>query len=72
MSAAQVMPSFRWTEFNKKKISKNDNGAELPEFAQCIAKTELREDKHTREQMLDAFRDWIAKNPDIKNVSTGM
>lgn len=72
MSTVQVLTSFRWAEFSLNKVPKSDNGAELPEFAKCVAKSELREDKQTREHMLDAFRDWIAKNPDIRNISTGM
>ncbi|XP_065226019.1 clavesin-2 isoform X2 [Planococcus citri] len=70
MSTAQVIPSYRWANDFVNKVSKNDNGTELSEFAERVAKSELREDKQTREQMLDAFRDWIAKNPDIKNINT--
>ena len=72
MSTAQVIPSYRWSNDFVNKVSKNENETELPEFAVRVAKSELREDKQTRDQMLDAFRDWIAKNPDIKNVDIGM
>lgn len=45
--------------------------AELSDKALAVAKTELREDKSTREQALEQFRDWIAKNEDLENCRTG-
>lgn len=39
--------------------------------AMAAAKTELREDRNTREQALQQFRDWIAKNEDLENCRTG-
>jgi hypothetical protein len=41
-----------------------------PEVA-LVAKEELREDQGTRSQALAQIRDWIRKNPDIKNCRTG-
>lgn len=45
--------------------------AELPKYVQQVALNELREDESTRTQSLLAFRQWVMKNPDIANVSTG-
>lgn len=42
--------------------------AVLPEFLLKIAKHELREDKCTREQSLEQFRNWLTKNEDIRNM----
>ena len=43
----------------------------LSERAMAAAKAELREDRNTREQALQQFRDWIAKNQDLENCRTG-
>lgn len=43
----------------------------LSEETQQIAKEELREDKHTREQALNCVRDWIKNNPRILNCRLG-
>lgn len=45
--------------------------AELPKDVQQVALDELREDESTRTQSLLAFRQWVMKNPDITNISTG-
>lgn len=37
-----------------------------------IAKKELREEAHTREQCLTLFREWIERNQDIENCITGI
>lgn len=44
---------------------------ELPKHVQQVALNELREDESTRTQSILAFRQWVMKNPDITNVSTG-
>lgn len=44
---------------------------ELPKYVQQVALNELREDENTRTQSLLAFQQWVMKNPDITNVSTG-
>ncbi|XP_034232407.1 clavesin-1 isoform X2 [Thrips palmi] len=44
--------------------------AELSDRALAVAKAELREDRSTREQALQQFRDWIAKNQDLQNCRT--
>ncbi|XP_037930753.1 alpha-tocopherol transfer protein-like [Teleopsis dalmanni] len=41
---------------------------QIPENVQKTAKRELREDKSTREQSLEQFRNWIRKNKDLHNV----
>jgi hypothetical protein len=43
----------------------------LKEEVARVADQELRENKSTREQMLQQFREWIRKNQDICNCRTG-
>uniref|UniRef100_T1GSY0 CRAL-TRIO domain-containing protein n=1 Tax=Megaselia scalaris TaxID=36166 RepID=T1GSY0_MEGSC len=45
-----------------------DENCNVSENLMKIAKKELREDKHTREQALQQLRNWINKNPDIENL----
>lgn len=42
----------------------------LSERAEAVAKAELREDRATRDQALQQFRDWISKNEDLENCRT--
>jgi hypothetical protein len=51
----------------------NDKAAmtALQEEVARVADRELRENKSTREQMLEQFREWIRKNRDICNSRTG-
>lgn len=76
----QILPSHCWTDFeshteysqvtvNKLLIS-NHSSEELPEFAKRLANLELRENDKRREQSLEAFRNWINKNPNVKNIRT--
>lgn len=51
--------------------SKEETAAGLSERALAVAKTELREDRLTREQALQHFREWIVKNQDLENCRTG-
>lgn len=46
----------------------DQNEAVLSEALLKIAKRELREDKCTRDQSLEQFRNWLLKNEDIVNV----
>lgn len=50
--------------------SKEETAAGLSERALAVAKTELREDRLTREQALQHFREWIVKNQDLENCRT--
>lgn len=79
MSMTQVLPSHHWTEFESLKYSQSNSvllideqkADTIPEFVKHVANVELREDDGTREQALEAFRDWISKNTDVKNIHTG-
>lgn len=50
------------------KQTLDQNEAVLSEALLKIAKRELREDKCTRDQCLEQFRNWISKNEDLVNV----
>lgn len=81
MSMTEVLPSHRWTDFEShteysqvtvnKLVISNHSSEELPEFAKRLANLELRENDKRREQSLEAFRNWINKNPNVKNIRTG-
>lgn len=79
MTSAKVILSYSWVGNGKKCEEKDYNGNEplvselskIQETIAQIAKKELREDKHTRDQCLKQFRDWILQNRDIENCITG-
>lgn len=50
------------------KQTLDQNEAVLSESLLKVAKRELREDKCTRDQSLDQFRNWLSKNEDVLNV----
>ncbi|XP_065360126.1 alpha-tocopherol transfer protein-like [Calliphora vicina] len=50
------------------KQTVDQNEAVLSEALLKVAKRELREDKCTREQSLEQFRNWLTKNEDIRNM----
>jgi hypothetical protein len=58
--------SYQWGPGNKDKTAMTD----LKEEVARVADRELRENKSTREKMLEQFREWIRKNPDICNCRT--
>jgi hypothetical protein len=58
--------SYQWGAANDKAAMTG-----LKEEVARVAYRELRENKSTREQMLEQFREWIRKNPDICNCRTG-
>jgi len=66
MTAARVIMSYQWGAGNDKAAMIG-----LKEEVARVADRELRENKSTREQMLEQFREWILKNPDISNCRTG-
>lgn len=43
----------------------------LKGLVEKVATLELRENKHTKEESLKQFREWIKQNPDIENCITG-
>uniref|UniRef100_A0A1I8NNZ2 CRAL-TRIO domain-containing protein n=1 Tax=Stomoxys calcitrans TaxID=35570 RepID=A0A1I8NNZ2_STOCA len=51
-----------------KDTTLDQNEVALTERLLQIAKMELREDKCTRDQCLEQFRNWLAKNEDVQNV----
>ncbi|XP_075162607.1 cellular retinaldehyde binding protein [Haematobia irritans] len=51
-----------------KDITMDQNEIALTEGLLKIAKSELREDKSTRNQCLEQMRNWLAKNEDVQNV----
>lgn len=51
-----------------KQTTKDQNESVLSESLLKIAKKELREDKCTRDQSLEQFRNWLLKNEDVQNV----
>ncbi|XP_058974922.1 clavesin-2-like [Musca domestica] len=53
-----------------KQTTVDQNEAMLTESVLKVAKRELREDKCTRDQCLEQFRNWLAKNEDVQNVRT--
>jgi len=59
--------SYKWGAGNNDKAAMTG----LKEEVARVADQELRENKSTREQMLEQFREWIRKNPDICNCRTG-
>ena len=67
MTTARVIMSYQWGPGNKDKTAMTD----LKEEVARVADRELRENKSTREKMLEQFREWIRKNPDICNCRTG-
>lgn len=50
------------------KQTAGENEGALSEWVLQIASRELREDKRTRDQSLEQFRGWLAKNEDIVNM----
>jgi len=67
MTTARVIMSYQWGAGNNDKAAMTG----LKEEVARVADRELRENKSTREQMLEQFREWIRKNPDICNCRTG-
>jgi hypothetical protein len=67
MTTTRVIISYQWGAGNKDKTAM----ASLKEEVALVADRELRENKSTREKMLEQFREWIRKNPDICNCRTG-
>jgi hypothetical protein len=59
--------SYQWGTGNNDKAAMTG----LKEEVARVADRELRENKSTREQMLEQLREWIRKNPDISNCRTG-
>jgi hypothetical protein len=59
--------SYQWSAANGEKAGVIG----LREEVAQVAKKELRENKSTREQSLQQFREWIHKNQDICNCRTG-
>jgi hypothetical protein len=59
--------SYQWGAANNEKAAMTG----LKEEVARVADRELRENKSTREQMLEQFREWIRKNQDICNCRTG-
>jgi hypothetical protein len=66
MTTTRVIMSYQWGVGNDKPAMTG-----LKEEVARVADRELRESKSTREQMLEQFREWIRKNPDICNCRTG-
>lgn len=72
MSTTTVLVSNPWSSTTSLASDVKDDGlSELSDFVSKVARLELREDKHTREECLKQLREWISKNPDLENCITG-
>lgn len=71
MSSTSLIASHPWSTPPTMDNTISEKFSDLTEMAAFVAKTELREDKKTREQCLEQFKEWIRKNPDIQNCLTG-
>jgi hypothetical protein len=67
MTTTRVIMSYQWGAANNEKAAMTG----LKEEVARVADLELRENKSTRQQMLEQFREWIRKNQDICNCRTG-
>jgi CRAL/TRIO domain len=70
MATTKVILNFPWTKNKDHDVKAAKIKDPISELAQKVAKSELREDKETREQSLKQLREWILKNYDIENVRT--
>jgi hypothetical protein len=67
MATTKVILKFPWTK-SKESDAKATKSCDISEFAQKIAKSELREDKEMQESSLRQVREWLAQNYDVENV----
>lgn len=66
MPTTQVMLSTPWQNKPDRRYV-----CPLEERVLEAARSELREDESSRDQALQQLRDWLRKNPDVRNVRTG-
>ncbi|CRK92780.1 CLUMA_CG006258, isoform A [Clunio marinus] len=69
MATTKVLLNFSWSK-SKPESAKHKKESKISESALQLAKSELREDKKTREQSLVQMREWLKKNYDVENVRT--
>lgn len=65
MPTTQVIVSQPWHgKFDRSYV------CPLADYVLGVARNELREDESSRDQALQQLRDWLKKNPDVRNVRT--
>ncbi|XP_065340972.1 clavesin-2 [Cloeon dipterum] len=69
MSTTQVLISGPPMELGRlqSQVPEGDFGAELPLETRRLARQQLREDEHSRQQALQQFRDWASKSEEVQN-----
>jgi CRAL/TRIO, N-terminal domain len=68
MATAKALLNFPWSKNKDTSDCKSKGKVNVSDAVLKVAKSELREDKTTREQALDQVRQWLKKNTEVENV----
>lgn len=67
MATAKALLGFSWSKSKDTNVDLKSK-VKVSDAVLKVAKSELREDKTTREQALQQMRQWLQKNCDVENV----
>lgn len=70
MATTKVLLNLSWVKGKDKSVEQSRDKLKLSDSVMKVAKSELREDKSTRESALEQMRAWLKKNSDVENVRT--